>query len=323
MKWFYSLLLLSLPGGCAGVQCWVTGGVTMDFGYVSYRTPTDVWSSVGYACQIPWDASGATYHLRMCHFIDADPTLSGIAPRSLKHWNGTLMHYDLYHDAARTQLIGPAGSVWPMGSWVRDAAMNTQMKDTMMLYGRVPAGQGELSNGVYESHYNGGHIRWRWSSGINSTPSADDCRNNTGGDGGGEISYFLNVQASAREACVIRMITAINFGTSPHMLTSPVDALGRVDISCPSSVKWSLTMDNGLHAQQGSRNMMNSRGDSLTYGLYQDAARTQPWGSGAGLSGTGLGVSKIISEPVYGRIPVQQVNSSGEYTDTVTITLSY
>ena len=318
------LSLLSVPVQ-ASVQCWVNGAANLNFGDIQYRTPTDVWSALPYACQVPWEATGARYHIRLCHFIEQDAALPGVAPRWLRHWDGSVMQYDLYHDVARTQLTGPVGGSWPVESWSLEGASNAQVSGSLMLYGRAPAGQGALSNGVYESHYAGGRLRWRWSKGGAPLPTAVDCRQGSGGEGGGEVSYFLNVQGTSREACYIQTVTPLDFGRVTGRRTTVVEQAGRIEVRCPLSVAWRLGLDNGLHAQGSQRRMMNARGEGVAYALYRDAARTQSWeaGEGAVVTGTGRGVGAVSSVPVYGRASLQGVTSAGEYSDTVTVTLTY
>ncbi|WP_439070497.1 spore coat protein U domain-containing protein (plasmid) [Serratia nevei] len=316
--------LLSTPAQ-ASVQCWVNGAVNLNFGDIQYRSATDVWSALPYACQVPWDGTGARYHIRLCHFIEQDAAVPGVAPRWLRHWDGTQMQYDLYHDAARTQLTGPAGSSWPAESWFLEGTSNAQVNGTLMLYGRVPPGQGALSNGVYESHYAGGRLRWRWSKGDAPLPTEMDCRQGSGGEGGGEVSYFLNVLGNSREACYIQAVTPLDFGVVTDRRMTSVEQAGRIEVRCPLSVSWRLGLDNGLYAQGAQRRMVNARGEGLAYVLYRDAARTQPWGEGEseGMVGMGRGVGAVSSIPVYGRASLQGVTSAGEYTDTVTVTLTY
>ncbi|WP_181367064.1 spore coat U domain-containing protein [Enterobacter sp. CGMCC 5087] len=323
--WVAVLLLAGGAGtACAGVNCWVERVGDLNFGAVSYRTPTDAWAAVNYGCQVPWEATGAVYHIRFCHFLMADAAMPGVAPRRLRHWDGSQMAWDVYHDAARTLLTGPPGGVWPVESWTLDGASNARVTGSRILYGQVPAGQGSLSNGTYESHFNGGRLRWYWTKGSTPAPSEAACRSGSGGEGGGEVGYFLNVQAQSQSPCLIRSVTPLDFGVHVRRLVSPADGVSRIDVSCPLAVAWRMTLDNGQHGAGGARRMVNARGDALGYGLWQDAARTVPWdGNGPGVNGTGQGLSGVSTVSVYGRVPVQQAVSPGEYSDTVTVTLTY
>ena len=62
----------------------------------------------------------------------------------------------------------------------------------------------------------------------------------------------------------------------------------------------------------------------ITYGLYGDAARTQPWFNTTAFyraGGTGTGLAQSFN--VYGRIPVQTTPPQGVYSDNVVVTVTY
>jgi spore coat protein U-like protein len=69
---------------------------------------------------------------------------------------------------------------------------------------------------------------------------------------------------------------------------------------------------------------MSQASQNITYGLYRDSARAQPWGDSAGTNtaaGTGSGLAQTVT--VYGRVPAQTTPSPGTYSDTVVVTISY
>jgi spore coat protein U-like protein len=71
---------------------------------------------------------------------------------------------------------------------------------------------------------------------------------------------------------------------------------------------------------------MTSGSNSLTYGLYTNAARTTVWGDGTGstatVTNTGSGSAQNFT--VYGRIPAGQTSTpAGIYADTVSVTITY
>ncbi|MBH2766596.1 spore coat protein U domain-containing protein [Serratia marcescens] len=307
------------------MNCWIQGAISMNFGPVYYTTSTSSVAGITYACNASYDSPKQTYHVRLCTFVNADPALPGIAPRELRHWDNSRMKYDFYSDAAHTQILGGAGDPFPVSSWSRDVQSNSQISGDLTLYGLVPAAQNALADGIYESHFQGGVLRWRWSRGNAAVPSGAECQANSGGEGGGEVNYFLNVVANAQDACFIRQATDLDFGSLVD-LTTPHSQQGAIVVQCPLNTAWSLSLSPGLHAQGGSRRMQNTWGDSLTYGLYRDAAHTQPWetlSTGRAVSGVGAGMGTPVNVPVYGLISPQAVNSSGVYTDTVTVTLTY
>jgi len=69
---------------------------------------------------------------------------------------------------------------------------------------------------------------------------------------------------------------------------------------------------------------MTKGSETVTYGLYLNAGRTQPWGSTIGTntaSGTGSGFAQPFT--AYGRVLPQATPSPGTYTDTIVITVAY
>jgi len=62
----------------------------------------------------------------------------------------------------------------------------------------------------------------------------------------------------------------------------------------------------------------------VQYELYSDSARSQRWGNTLDIdtvNNTGTGSSQSLT--VYGRVPAPQSVPSGDYSDTVTVTITY
>jgi spore coat protein U-like protein len=69
---------------------------------------------------------------------------------------------------------------------------------------------------------------------------------------------------------------------------------------------------------------MSNGGAQITYGLYQNAARSQPWGNNTGtntVAGSGTGSGQALT--VYGRVPAQTTPAPGTYSDSIIATLTY
>ena len=69
---------------------------------------------------------------------------------------------------------------------------------------------------------------------------------------------------------------------------------------------------------------MANGAQTITYGLYQDAARSNPWGNTIGTNtaaGTGTGSNQALT--VYGRVGAQTTPSRGTYSDSVVVTVTY
>ena len=109
------------------------------------------------------------------------------------------------------------------------------------------------------------------------------------------------------------------------ILGGNTDAQGTLSIQCSPSLPYTVSLNGGNSgATDPTQRKMSFSGANVTYGLYQDAARTLPWGSTVGTdtaSGTGTGVTQ--TQTVYGRVTAQTTPKPGSYTDSVVVTVGY
>jgi spore coat protein U domain-containing protein, fimbrial subunit CupE1/2/3/6 len=116
----------------------------------------------------------------------------------------------------------------------------------------------------------------------------------------------------------------VNFGSSGP-IQSNVDAAGTVTVQCTSSTPYAVALNGGnAGASDPTKRKMTRGAETITYGLYQNSARSQPWGSTTGtntVGGTGAGSNQSLT--VYGRVASQTTPSPGTYTDSVVVTVTY
>lgn len=96
-----------------------------------------------------------------------------------------------------------------------------------------------------------------------------------------------------------------------------------LSIQCTNGTAYSVTMDAGAGngANTTARKMTNANSDTLDYNIYSDSNHTTViGGAGAAMTGTADGSAQSI--PIYGLVPAQSA-PVGDYTDTITVTLSY
>ena len=134
----------------------------------------------------------------------------------------------------------------------------------------------------------------------------------------------LVVSSTVVKVCVVA-VTPLTFGNYLANSASPTDATATLTITCTSGTTYTVALDagTGSGATTSTRSMSFS-GSSLSYGLYQDSARSQNWGNNTGTdtaSGTGNGGAQ--NSTVYGRIGIGHYLAPGAYTDTVTVTVTY
>jgi spore coat protein U-like protein len=185
---------------------------------------------------------------------------------------------------------------------------------TRTIYGRVLAGQQSAPTGTYTSIFSGSQTRFTWTVYSPPAPSCSLVITNPN---------FPTFTVSALVAANCNVTAQnINFGTQP-VLSTNVDATGGLGVTCTSGASYTVGLNNGLTGTGPTNRRMTLGSQSVTYGLYKDAARTLPWGNSGGELVTGTGAGALQSLPVYGRVPPQTTPSAGTYTDTVVVTVTY
>ena len=302
-----------LPLQANAQSCWVSGSIGMNFGAISASSPTDSQTSLPFTC----GSNSTPLYLRMCLNIGAGSPIADVNPRRMTNYNGAYLQFNLYSDAARTQIIGPQGGGYTEYTWTAQVPGNggyAQSSGTMPIYGRVFAGQGTVPAGNYQSQLPDIQLRYTWS---NSSPPAS-CA------GGSSISIGSpGINANVPSGCRITALSDLDFGTLSAPLSAATDQSASLTLQCPSGTSWQVDLGAGNH-NASTRRMSSPAGAYVGYQLYRNAARTQVWGSSVGgttESGTSTGASTVV--PIYGRIPAQAGISSGTYSDIVILTLTY
>jgi spore coat protein U-like protein len=121
----------------------------------------------------------------------------------------------------------------------------------------------------------------------------------------------------------------LGFGTyDPLGANKTQDLFTEADISvtCTKDAATTISLSSGGHAAGGTRQLTDGAATPhfLTYSLYSDPTRTAAWGDGtlaAVLSYAGTGASDTVK--VYGKIEKSQLAAPGDFTDTVTATITF
>jgi len=142
--------------------------------------------------------------------------------------------------------------------------------------------------------------------------------------------------ASAAVSCSIN-VTGPVFGVYNPLTPTPTVTTSIITATCTLTGNTSTTVNLTSSYSTGSSGTyaartMKSGSNSLNYNLYFDAAFTQIRGDGTGGSQTGGGTLTLTPSlrtdttpisTIYGRIPAGQDVAPGNYSDTITVTITY
>jgi spore coat protein U-like protein len=117
----------------------------------------------------------------------------------------------------------------------------------------------------------------------------------------------------------------MGFGTV-GLLTQAKTAQNQISVVCTATTPYSLGLDNGLYGSGPTARKMANGSARVTYGIYMDTNRTQPWGTvGLGLSyvqaASGTGSAQAFKG--YGKAPAQTTPAAATYSDTIVATVTY
>ena len=151
----------------------------------------------------------------------------------------------------------------------------------------------------------------------------------------------LLLGTQAAQAAVDCTVTAsgVAFGTYDPSLGTPDDSTGSIVVTCThtgsggvDTANYTVTLSTGASGSYAPRKLA-AGASQLDYNLFRDAARTQVWGNAS--SGTtiitgslkvGPGVgnrTRTATHVVYGRVPQLQDADTGNYTDSILVTLTF
>lgn len=139
----------------------------------------------------------------------------------------------------------------------------------------------------------------------------------------------FNVSATVNPTCIINSAGAMTFAAYDPSTQTAQTTTSSISVNCTNTTPFNI----GLSAGGGSgatvaNRVMTSGNNTLNYSLYQDTGHATVWGNTVGtdtVAATGLGMASgnAIVKTVYGQIPLQPNSVPGNYSDTVTVTVSY
>lgn len=229
----------------------------------------------------------------------------------------TTLNYNMYVNAGRTQVWG--SYLWgfsftpPTINLSLNASGNGSASDT--IYARTSSGQQNNPSGTYTSSFSGADVQIAYAQSTVGSCTTIGAMNAT--------SAPFTVTASYPAACSVSS-TTLTFA-STGVLNTARDGSSTLTATCTIGAPYTIGLSGGnAGASDPTQRKMSKGGEQITYGLYRDAARAQPWGDTVGVNtaadtGTGLGQTFTV----YGRIPAQATPSPGAYSDTIVTTITY
>lgn len=121
--------------------------------------------------------------------------------------------------------------------------------------------------------------------------------------------------------------TSVGFGSYDVFAASTNDnGIGTLTIVCAGGGpgNFPVTLSTGQSNSYASRVMKSGATNSLNYNLYTTSARNIIWGDGTGGSSSMTAAKNATTNlSVYGRIPAGQDTTVGNYTDSITATVTF
>ena len=241
----------------------------------------------------------------ICISVDAGDGGAGASnsPRYMRRADGTQLAYQLYRGGYGGTVLNDINGI------TLNLLSSTVYQET--IYAEVLDSGTAVKGGSYASDFAGG-VDFRVTAGLLAC-SADQ-----------DVAGFT-VAADIVPSCTVSAGT-LDFGTLATTVSAPVAGQTTIDVSCSDGIPYTVHLGPGTGpgvSDPASRKML-SGSNTLSYGLYRNAAMTAAWGWTAGvdgLSATGTGAAQSI--PVYGQVHAGQTVPTGTYNDSVVITVEY
>lgn len=328
LRLLFALLLLScaalLPRTAnAAVSC-NASATAINFGTVDPQQPgtTTTNGSISFNCRN--DAFLQTVYVTMCLNIGAGSGGTTSPYRRMDDGAGHNLLFQLYRDANHTQIWGskltPATPTpMQLKFTIPGAGIfsdGTYSSPSYSVFAQMPGNQGGAVAGIYQNSFagNGTAISGTYNTSFGGYP--EDCGSASAG------SFPFTVNATVEQTCTVTA-SELNFG-STGLLSAAKEGTSNISVNCVSGTQYRIGLDNGQYAVGTVRNMQGPSGQRIGYALYRDSGRTLLWGNTPGTDTVALtGNGNNQNTTVYGRVPAQTTPSPGNYSDTVTVNVTY
>lgn len=289
---------------------------TINFGNID---PTG--SNVDISATLNWSCDSNVrrdYYATVCFNI-ADGPLGLNGGRRQMAGPGGNLGFQIFTNGARTNVWGSVNSTTYPSPVRRDFFIegNSVESGTIAVYSRLYGNEPQATVGTYTTTFVAPQVRI---TGILHGGGGGNCTS-AGSDAGNFAP--MTVMATVQPMCTVNA-SDLDFGTVAGFLSAANhDGTSVVSVQCVNGSAYQIGLDNGQHALGNTRRMQGP-GGFISYELYRNSARTQRWGNTINtdtVAGTGDGSTQNHS--VHGRVPTQPTPSAGDYSDTITVTVTY
>ncbi len=121
-------------------------------------------------------------------------------------------------------------------------------------------------------------------------------------------------------ACTLNAL-GMNFGGYDVFRPEDTEMTATLEVSCDVDTHYEISLSAGLGSYTA--RTLTSGTDLLIYNLFVDPTRLSIWGDGSAGTGTVSGQGTSANYAVYGRIPARQNAPVGQYSDSVTVTVTF
>ena len=141
----------------------------------------------------------------------------------------------------------------------------------------------------------------------------------------------FQVTATINKSCLINSASNVAFGTYDPLFGSALTASGSVVFRCTKGTTYTVDLSTGASGSFAARTMTNGT-DTMSYNLYTTAGLVTVFGDGTAGTGhdtgsSGSGIANIVANQktvsYFGNLPAGQDRSTGAYSDTITVTITY
>jgi spore coat protein U-like protein len=133
------------------------------------------------------------------------------------------------------------------------------------------------------------------------------------------------VTATVLKACIVTA-NPLAFGNYDPTAATALDGSTTLSVLCTVGTSFTVGLNTGTASGATvTTRRMTSGANTLGYGLYQEAARTNNWGNTPGTDTPLATTAPVLASTltVYGRIPASQNVPAASYADTITVTVNY